>query len=64
MFCTERNPVLLHLRDRVLRRHSGEVRRLLLEDLQDRVQGEGLQRHNEKLQTTTHQEMRRWRLAA
>ena len=46
MFRPERDSVLLHLRDRVLRRHSGEVRRLLLEDLQDRLQGESLQRDN------------------
>jgi hypothetical protein len=50
--------MLLHLRDRVLRRHSGEVRRLLLEDLQDRLQGTSLQRDHAKLQKAVDQEVR------
>jgi hypothetical protein len=54
----KRYSMLLHLRDRVLRRHSGEVRRLLLEDLQDRLQGTSLQRDHAKLQKAVDQEVR------
>ncbi len=58
MLRPKRDSVLLHLRDRVLRRHSGEVRRLLLEDLQDRLQGTSLQRDHAKLQKAVDQEVR------
>ena len=58
MLRPKRDSVLLHLRDRVLRRHSGEVRRLLLEDLQDRLQGASLQCDHAKLQKAVDQEVR------